>query len=187
MKKLILLLFVATVAQANDQCVLQERTVSKNNAVIVERSTVRRDIVPFGINQRKCLVDFKVRIGSEWYTAFGEHTWSGEIPNFEACAMAVHRAESDAITRASKGAVTSERILVCKDREELRTLRNTQLGTVGDVGQFRPHPEYPNRFYHNGTQCRMFVEPAFTGRDVRTYQGVVCEITNQKWVVVDKF
>ena len=64
MKKLILLLFVATVAQANDQCVLQERTVSKNNAVIVERSTVRRDIVPFGINQRKCLVDFKVRIGS---------------------------------------------------------------------------------------------------------------------------
>jgi len=187
MKKIIPLMLLASTALADDNCVLQERTVTTNSTVILERSTIRRDVVPYGANQKKCIVDFRVRIKGEWYTAFGEHIWSGDTPSSQACAVAVNRAEADAISRVARSSVTNERTLVCKDRPELKTLRNSQIGTVGDAGQFRPHPDYPKRFYHNGVQCRWFVEPSFTGNDVRMFQGVVCEVQDQKWVVVDKF
>jgi len=187
MKKFISLILVTTAALANDNCVMQERTVTTNSTFILERSTIRRDVVPFGNNQKKCIVDFRVRIKGEWYTAFGEHAWPGDTPSSQACAIAVNQAEVDAIARVARGNVTNERVLICKDRPELKTLRNSQLGTIGDAGQFRPHPDYPNRFYHNGVQCRWFVEPTFTNGNVHMFQGVVCEVQDQKWVVVDKF
>jgi hypothetical protein len=86
-----------------------------------------------------------------------------------------------------KNQTTNEKVLVCKDQPKLSVLSSTQVGTVGDVGQFRPHPEYPKRFYHNGTECKWFVESNFVARDIRTYQGVICQIREGKWVVTDKF
>jgi hypothetical protein len=170
----------------SNNCVMQERTVTQNDVKILERSTIRRDVVP-APNGRKCIVDFRARVGSEWHTAFGEHTWPGDRPSEEACSIAVKRAEDSVRERAGRTSSMSERILVCKDRPELETLRQSQIGTVGDVGQFRIHPNYPNRFYHNGAQCRWFVEPTFNGRDIQNFQGVACEVRDNKWVVVDKF
>jgi hypothetical protein len=187
MKKVITtLLLIATTAMANDQCVMQERVVTQTDTKILERSKIRRDVVP-SQHGRKCIVDFRVRVGREWHTAFGEHTWPGDRPSEEACAVAVKRAEDDVQQRLGRTVAINERILVCKDRPELETLRRTQVGTIGDAGQFRIHPNYPEKFYHNGAQCRWFVEPAFTGRDIRTFQGVICNVQDQKWVVVDKF
>jgi hypothetical protein len=77
--------------------------------------------------------------------------------------------------------------MICRDQPDLLTLRSTNPGTVAELSQFRPHPEYPKRFWHNGAQCRMFLDSAWTGRDIRTYQGVICQVQDSKWVVVDKF
>jgi hypothetical protein len=183
----IMMLALMPLAHANDQCVLQDRTVTRTTATILERGTIRRDIVPDIGGNRKCIVDFRVRIDAEWHTAYGEHTWPGNTSGADACAIAVTKAENDVRDRVGKRQTVSEKTLVCKDRPELMTLTKTQLGTIGDAGQFRPHPSYPNRFWHNGAQCRWFVEPSFTGRDIHNFQGIVCEVQNGRWVVLDKF
>lgn len=172
---------------AQDNCVLQDRTVSRSEVVISERSPVRRDVVPHFNGRKKCIVDFRVRIGANWHTAFGEYVWSGDRPEAEACAIAATQAEDAVRQRVGQSRTTSERVLVCKDQSALQTLSNITVGTVGDLGQFRPHPDRLERFWHNGTQCKWFIEPNFVENRVRQFQGIICEIQDSKWVVVDKF
>ena len=185
MKKIWLVLLWPLWANA-EQCVMQDRTVVRNLAKIEERSPVRRDIISMPNGQKRCLVDFRVRIGNTWHTAIGEHQWPGDVDSARACAQAVTMAEQKVLERQPRQAF-SEQVLVCKDRPELRELEQAHPGSLGDIAQFRPHPSYPNRFWHNGVQCRWFVEPAFVANQVQMYQGVICEMRPQQWVVVDKF
>jgi len=83
--------------------------------------------------------------------------------------------------------VRSEKVMICNDQENLNNLKTTTPGTKGQLHQFRPHPDYPKRFWHNGAQCRMILDSAWTGRDIHTYQGVICQLQDSTWVVVDKF
>jgi hypothetical protein len=83
--------------------------------------------------------------------------------------------------------MVSEKVLICNDNPDLDTLRQTNPGTVAELSQFRPHPDRPQEFWHNGAPCRYFLDSAFTGRDIRTFEGVICKIHDSKWVVVDKF
>lgn len=186
-RALTMLMVIPVMAQAADNCVLQDRVVSRAQVTIDERTPIRKDVVAYFNNQKKCVVDFRVRIGNQWHSAFGEYVWPGDRPEHEACAMAVTRADDEVRERVGRSQSVSEKILVCKDEPKLNTLPKTMIGTVGDIGQFRPHPEYPNRFYHNGTQCKWFLDTNFTGRDVRTFQGIICQIDTDRWVVVDKF
>lgn len=187
MKKLLLLSLLPVVSLANDQCVLQDRTVSRGHVAIAERSSIRAEVVPSVSNQRKCMVNFRARIGIEWHTAFGEYEWDGQRPREEACAVAVKRAEDALRERVGQSQIMSEKTLICNDNPDLRTLRQTNPGTVGDLSQFRPHPDYMREFWHNGAVCRWFLDSTFTGRDIRTFQGVICRVQDNRWVVVDKF
>jgi len=172
---------------AASECVLQERTVSQHRADIQERTAVRRDVVPMPAGGRKCIVDFRVRIGSQWHTAFGEYAWDGNRSSAEACGVAAQRAEDAVLERVGGGTAVTERVVVCKDRPELQELKASVVGTVGNAGQFRQHPEHAARFWHNGAQCRWFVEPVFVGHTIRNFQGIICELGRDQWVVVDKF
>jgi len=188
MKKLLLAAcLAATVAHADDQCVLQDKTVTRGSVQILERSGLRNEVVPLPTGYKRCQVTFRARIGVDWHTAFGEYDWPGDRPREEACAVAAKRAEDSVRERVGRTQVISEKVMICRDQPDLKTLRSTNPGTVAELSQFRPHPEYPNRFWHNGAQCRMFLDSAWTGRDIRTYQGVICQIQDSKWVVVDKF
>jgi hypothetical protein len=97
------------------------------------------------------------------------------------------RAEQTLRNQLRPATVASQQVLVCNDATDSLTLRNTSVGSQGRLHQFRPHPEFPNRFWHNGTQCRWFLESAFKDRDIYTYQGVICQVADDGWVVVDKF
>jgi hypothetical protein len=83
--------------------------------------------------------------------------------------------------------LASDSVLVCSDRPEHQVIRATQVGTVGRLSQFRPNPDRPSEFYHNGTQCRWFLDTEFRQNIVNTFQGVICHVQNQNWIVVDKF
>jgi hypothetical protein len=187
LKPLVVLALIPTVLYAADNCVLEDRTVSMSAVTISERSPIRRDVVPWANNQKRCIVDFKVRIGVDWHTAFGEYVWDGAAPASESCAIAVSRAEDDVRQRVGKSQTASSKTLVCKDDPALTTLRETRVGTVGDIGQFRPHPELTEKFHHNGTQCKWFIDTNFTGKTVRTFNGIICQVSYNQWVVVDKF
>jgi hypothetical protein len=176
----------ATMAQA-DQCVLQEKTVSRSAVVIAERGDVRAEVVPGFSGGRKCMVNFRARIGAEWHTAFGEHEWSGDRPREEACGAAIKRAEDSVRERVGRSQVISEKALICNDNPDLKTLRQTNPGTIGELAQFRPHPDRPREFWHNGAPCRFFLDSAYVRNDIRTFEGVICKVHDSKWVVVDKF
>ena len=180
-----ILMCSAVTAQAD--CVLQDKTVSQSSVIISERTQLTATVVPEPTGGKRCLVTFRARVGVTWYTATGEYTWPGDTPRDSACAVAVKRAEDSVRDQVSSSRVISEKILVCNDDTTLETIRQTNPGTVGNLAQFRPHPGYPREFWYNGTRCRWFLDTGFTGSDIKTWQGVICEIHKSKWVVVDKF
>ena len=184
--KLAMTILSLAALSAHADCVLQDKTVSQSSAVISERTQLSATVVPDPMGKR-CLVTFRARVGATWYTAQGEYAWPGDTPRDSACAVAVKRAEDSVREQVAASRVISEKILVCKDDPTLDTIRQTNPGTVGELSQFRPHPDYPREFWHNGTRCRWFLDTGFTGKTVRTWQGIICEIHDSKWVVVDKF
>jgi len=169
------------------ECVMQDRTVTDAVVVVQERSNIRREVVPAPDGGQRCIVNFRARVDSTWHWATGQYDWPGDRPREEACAVAMKRAEQSLRNQLRPAHVASQQVLVCTDAPDAGTLRNTQVGTTGRLHQFRPHPEFPNRFWHNGAQCRWFLESAFRNRDIYTYQGVVCQVAEDGWIVVDKF
>lgn len=186
MKRLALLLLLPVATWAN-QCVLQDKIVSHGAVTIQERSGVRHEVVPLPSGLRRCQVTFRARIGADWHTAFGEYDWPGDLPRDKACGIAAKRAEDSVREQVGRTHVVSEKVLVCRDQPDLDTLRMSNPGSAALLHQFRPHPDYPNRFYHNGAQCRWFLDSAYIGKDIKTFQGVICQIQDNQWVVVDKF
>lgn len=168
-------------------CVLQQNTVNRTTVTIQERSQISATVVPTVSGGKKCMVDMRVRIGADWHTTFGEHEWQGNTPRETACAVAVNRAEAAAIQRVAATAVVSENVLICNDRENMNTLRDINPGTVAELAQFRPHPSHTGEFWHNGARCRWFVDTVWQQRTVNTMQGIICQLQDSKWVVVDKF
>ena len=186
MKKLLALALIPATVLASE-CVLQDRTVSRNAVTILERSKITPEVVPSVNNGRKCMVTFRVRIGADWHSTHGEYEWAGDRPREEACAVAVSRAEDSVRERVGRTQTVSEKTLVCSDRPDLDALRSTNPGTVAELHQFRPHPDFPREFWHNGAPCRYFLDSAYVRSDVRNFQGVICKIHDSKWVVVDKW
>lgn len=182
-----LLLSVGLMSTAHAECVMQSKTVSQQKITISKRSDIRRNIVPSATGERKCVVDFQVQVGANWHMATGEYAWDGQRPSSEACAAAVALAERDVEARLQGGSAVSENILTCNDDPDRNRLQQSHPGTVGDLAQFRPHPDYPNAFYYNGTQCRWFVETGFARAAIQNYLGVICRLESSKWVVVDRF
>jgi len=185
--KLGILALALVTGYAYADCVLQDKTVSQSSVVIAERTQITATVVPDPQTGKRCMVTFRARIGATWHTAMGEYAWPGDTPRDSACAVAMKRAEDSVRERVSASRVISEKVLVCRDDPTLTTIRQTNPGTVAELSQFRPHPDYPGEFWHNGTQCRWFLESGYTGRDIRTWQGIICRIQDSKWVVIDKF
>ena len=186
MKRLLALALIPATVLASE-CVLQDRTVSRSTVTIAERSKITPEVVPSVNNGKRCMVTFRVRIGSEWHSAHGEYEWAGDRPREEACTVAVKRAENEVRERVGRLQTVSEKTMICSDRPDLDALRSTNPGTIAELHQFRPHPDFPREFWHNGAPCRYFLDSAYVQQDVRTFQGVICKIHESKWVVVDKW
>jgi hypothetical protein len=184
--KLAALVFLLPLAVAAE-CVLQDRTVSRTDAKIAERSRINQTVVPAAGHMQRCIVDFRARVGTQWYMASGEYDWPGDRPAAEACAVAVARADESALRQAVPSHIQTEKVLVCNDRPNQQLIANSTPGTVGQLHQFRSHPDRPRNFWHNGTQCRWFLESAFRNNNIHTFQGIICQLQDSNWVVVDKF
>ena len=101
--------------------------------------------------------------------------------------MAVSRAEDEVRARVGRTQTVNEKTMICSDRPDLDALRSTNPGTIAELHQFRPHPDFPREFWHNGAPCRYFLDSAYIQSDVRTFQGVICKVHDSRWVVVDKW
>jgi hypothetical protein len=182
-----IILFLLPFSVFAQECVLQQKVVNKYDQVITEVGNIRKDVVPWSKNQKKCLVNFKAMIEGNWHAAQGEYIWDGEMPVDQACGAAVVNAKRELTQRIKPATIISEDILVCNDDTTQATLKEAKIGTLVDIAQLRSHPNYPKRFYHNGAECKWFLDSTWTGKDIRQWQGVACKVEPTKWVVVDKF
>ena len=169
------------------QCVLQTRTVTQGQIQIEERSQISAQIVPVPGGDQRCMISMRGRVGATWYTGFGEFVFTRTGSPEQACVSARSRAEASIVSQAGARQVATDSTLVCKEDPSLDSLRKAEIGTVAKLAQYRPHPDYPNDFRHNGTRCRWFLDPAWTGRELRTGQGIICQLQDDNYVVVDKF
>lgn len=176
----------AAAMTASAECVLQTSTVT-NAAAVVERGEVTANIVTDATGTKKCVVAFRARVGADWHVTGGEALWDGQSAPEVACELAVKAGEKALVETLAPLALRSEQRMLCNDSEQLRTLPLTDVGQRGNLDQFRVHPEYPRVFYHNGTECRWTLDTVFESSRVRTYQGIICKVAGNQWVLVDRF
>lgn len=186
MKKHIAAILVTAVS-AHAECVLQSTTTAQQQVSIQERSGLTQDIVRMPNGKSRCQVAFRAKINNTWHTAMSHWDFDDTEPSDRACNIAVKRAESSLTNKVTNKPVTTDQVLTCRDQPSLDTLREIRIGTVGFIHQFRPHPDYPRKFLHNNTQCQWFLDAEPKSGDVKIWQGVVCNVQDNKWAVVDKF
>ena len=186
-RRLLTACLLAPVLAMAQQCVLQTRTVTQGQIQIEERSQISAQIVPVPGGDQRCMISMRGRVGATWYTGFGEFVFPRTGSPEQACVSARSRAEASIVSQAGARQVATDSTLVCKEDPSLDSLRKAEIGTVAKLAQYRPHPDYPNDFRHNGTRCRWFLDPAWTGRELRTGQGIICQLQDDNYVVVDKF
>ena len=185
---LIALMFVSGSVQAQ-QCVMQSKTARLTQVQIEERSQYQQEIMPDARGGQRCMISNRARVGTTWYTGFGEQSLSSSTSASQACAIAQRRADESVLRQAgSASVVASDQVMICRDDPSLDTLQDLKIGAQAKLAQFRPHPDYTKLFYHNGTQCRWFLDtPTWNGKSLRVGQGIICHVKDDFWIVVDKF
>ena len=78
--------------------------------------------------------------------------------------------------------------MVCSDLPKVTT-RAVAIGDVVQLSAVRPHPTNTKPFGYKGAECRYFIETdvGTVATDLYTWQGVICNVRQGEWQVVDKW
>lgn len=88
---------------------------------------------------------------------------------------------------------STQKTLSFKDTIEQVTYENceeskyekNEIGYTNDLFLFEEHP-IKTLFVYNNSQCRWFLDKKFKDDKVTLYEGIICELTKNRWTVVDK-
>ena len=172
-------------AMALAECVLRSTTVTESIAVS-EKSQVTANVVTTQSGDRKCLVSFNARVNGTWHMAFGEAEWDGRGSPDSSCASAIKNAERDLVRSLAPLSLRAEDVMICDDSSQQRIL-SIAVGMQGPIHQFRPHTTKQGEFWYNGTRCRWVLDTQFVSSKLHTYEGIICRVGGDEWVVVDTF
>ena len=187
-KRLIAISAIITTGALAQECVMRERTTSKEVGQLYETRNITAEVVPWGKGQHKCVVNLEGLTDGKWYPGRGEFIWDGDHSHAKACGAAVELAKKNLLTGLNSSIITSESVVICKEPEEKdRPLLNPKVGTIIDnVNRLRLNTKVP-KFYHKGEECRWYLETGWNGRDILQFNGIVCRYGPAKWIIVDKF
>lgn len=102
------------------------------------------------------------------------------VPGYEEC-------KYRAVTKNVGGQdIIAEQSSTCIEEPPVE-VRKVRIGDLVRLEQVQPHPVIRQQFVYRGAVCRWFMEPDTQGRDLVTYQGIVCQTTPAVWRVIDKF
>ena len=169
------------------ECRVHNQSVTNSRVTINERTYPRRDVITDPDGKKYCQVMFRARVGNSWYNAHGSAEWMASSTIEQVCGQAAINAEQDLITSIGNTRISQNTVLICDDDDRFRQLQYFEVGTIGDLEQFRLHPNYPGEFAYNGTRCRWILDTVYQNGDVKTLQGIICNLNSNKWAIVDKF
>ena len=188
MQKLAVLFFVISGIASAQECKMTETIRSKESIVVEMIRDVKAEIYPHGNKQLRCNVHLEGWADGNWHMTSGDFIWSGNYSREQACKAAVELAKKNLQNALKSSTIESESKIVCEEpwpREQ--PILNPKVGTILDsIKGFRMHPQHLKPFYHNGEECRWYLETGWNGKDITQFNGIVCKY-GPKWIVVDKF
>jgi len=188
MKKLIIAAAVAATGIANAECYTRSSTVAESDAKIEKIADVQNMFVKLSSGQMRCTSTFRVLIKGNWFTAEGQAIVQPDVTEAQACARAQNNGRVSLLQTVSKKSMTVQEEMVCTDQELPKTRNSVKIGDVVKESEVQPDPLWPQaRRLDDGNVCRRFVESNLQGVDMRRSKGVICQVSENAWKVVDKY
>jgi hypothetical protein len=188
MKKLIIAAAIAATGLANAECYTRSSTVAENDAKIEKIADVQNMFVKLKSGQMRCTSTFRVLIKGNWFNAEGQAIVQPDVAEAQACARAQNNGRVTLLQAVSKKSMTVQEEMVCTDQDLPKTRNSVKIGDVVKESEVQPDPLWPEaRKLRDGNTCRRFVEADLKGVDMQRSKGVICQISENAWKVVDKY
>ena len=188
MKKLIIAAAIAVTGIANAECYTRSSTVAENDSKIEKIADIQNTFVKLKSGQMRCTSNFRVLIKGSWFNAEGQAIVQADVPESQACARAQNNGRVTLLQSVSRRQLTVQEEMVCTDQELPKTRTAVKVGDVIKESEVQPDPLWPQaRKLADGNTCRRFVEGDLSGVDMRRTKGVICQISENAWKVVDKY
>lgn len=188
MRKTITALILSLPVLATAECYQRSATVNNLPTPVTRIADVKRYVTPVDRDHFKCNVAFRAEINHVWHTGEGQSIGVNGDSIDQVCAQAIDSGRSYLLSKVTKGSVTHEQEMICRD-DPLPQVKTVRVGDIVQISELAPHPQRPGFFDYRGAQCRWFVESDVNlqTRDVFQWQGIVCNVRKGEWQVVDKF
>lgn len=180
MRYIIFFFFLVTNVLAEEECRMRSASSLTNERKVGTVTDLIKDTSEEGI----CSVSFTLVVNGEEHHVTG--SYKGLEQEASLCYQAVNNARADLLLQLG-GDFETEAVTVCHE-EDADLADNIQIGDTileTEVGRSKMNKYFE---YHNA-RCRMFTQKLAKGRQLRVYNGVICEVDNSdtNWIVVDKW
>ena len=184
--QIIALAAMATVTTAQAECFVRSAMTAQTSVNITSVTDVQPLVVPISATQNKCIVTFRAQVDGAWITAEGESVGPKNVSEKMLCQGAMDQGRTQIMSRADGNLVNVEHNMVCTD-QKLPEVRKVAIGDHVQESEVMPHPTFPKRFGYRSTWCRWFIEPEVKAGDLSNRQGIICQLHDADWQVVDKW
>jgi hypothetical protein len=135
------------------------------------------------IGPNSCHVQYKLDVDGVEHEV--KYTHTGESEGSKLCAQAIERGKNELLVTLA-GKYQTETITVCRE-DRTATVTPAKIGKVvmeNELGRVDNTPDY---FKYKNSKCRLFRERYVHKNSLRVTHGVICQVDNEDWIVVDKW
>ena len=184
MRKTILIAALGfTASLANAECYLRSNSIGEAQANIERVADIQFSPVKLANGDTKCTATYSALIKGKWHLAEGTATAKDKD---QACQTAQNFGNAKLLEQISGTKLTVNQEVLCTD-QDLPRPRTTKKGDIVRISEVNINPAWPKPMLLDGAKCVWFLESKFTGSDLSRPQGIMCQVTDTGWQVIDKF
>jgi hypothetical protein len=187
LKSFIIATAICAAGMAQAECYVRSSTLTESRDAIEKIADAQNTFVRLSSGQMRCTSTFRVLIKGAWHTAEGQAIVSADTTEAQACARAQNSGKVTILQQVSGKRLTVQEEMICTDQQLPKT-RTVLVGDLIGESEVVPDPAWPNtKRMRDGNVCRRFVEDNLQGIDMRRSKGIICQVSDTAWKVVDKW
>jgi hypothetical protein len=187
LKSFIIATAIGAAGMAQAECYVRSSTLTESRDAIEKIADAQNTFVRLSSGQMRCTSTFRVLIKGAWHTAEGQAIVSPDTTEAQACARAQNSGKVTILQQVSGKSLTVQEEMICTDQQLPKT-RTVRVGDLIGESEVVPDPAWPNsKRMRDGNVCRRFVEADLSGIDMRRSKGIICQVSETAWKVVDKY
>jgi hypothetical protein len=187
LKSFIIATAIGAASMAQAECYVRSSTLTESRDAIEKIADAQNTFVRLSSGQMRCTSTFRVLIKGTWHTAEGQAIVPEGTSEAQACARAQNSGKITILQQVSGKSLTLQEETVCTDQNlpKTRTVKEDEIVRESEVV---PDPAWPNtKRMRDGNVCRKFVESDMRGVEMRRTRGVICQVSETDWKVVEKY